>query len=356
MSAAREIVRVGHDSLEGISGTGHGTYAWWMPQRSTPFQAIVRLVREHLARPGVTITESKFLRDAVLRIDREVDVVIEGEFDGERVVVSMEVNERGRRAGLPWVQEMIRKHRNLPTNRLILVSKAGFTSPALEQVATEAGRVQALTPQVVMRDGQPVVTRIYADRIEYGPTGSYLHVRSPADEQVLVKGDPWLPVCGSDGVVLGEVGHLVYEALRLEDMRRRFMVEAHHRPDKDQIRSFSAGLLFPQLGYYLRHPESGDLYLIEALEMWGNFAILQTEIPLTVTDLGGRIYGAAQVTINGRPAVCVGTTDEASQTTRISWQTTDGVIPPAVAAPSEPIRFAGLSMLVPTGGAGESRS
>ena len=85
----------------------------------TPFQAIVRLVREHLAQPGVTITESKFLRDAVLRIDREVDVVIEGEFDGEPVVVSIEVNERGRRAGLPWVQEMIRKHRNLPTNRLI---------------------------------------------------------------------------------------------------------------------------------------------------------------------------------------------------------------------------------------------
>jgi hypothetical protein len=71
--------------------------------------------------------------------------------------------------------------------------------------------------------------------------------------------------------------------------------------------------------------------------MWGNFAILQTEIPLTVTDLGGRIYGAAQVTIDGRPTVCVGTTDEASQTTRISWQTTDGVIPPAVAAPSEVI-------------------
>jgi hypothetical protein len=123
-----------------------------MPQRSTPFQAIVRLVREHLAQPGVTITESKFLRDAVLRIDREVDVVIEGEFDGEPVVVSIEVNERGRRAGLPWVQEMIRKHRNLPTNRLILLSKAGFTSPALQQVATEAGRVQDF-PSVKRRGG-----------------------------------------------------------------------------------------------------------------------------------------------------------------------------------------------------------
>ena len=36
-----------------------------MPKRSTPFQAIVRLVREHFAQSGVTITESKLLRDAV---------------------------------------------------------------------------------------------------------------------------------------------------------------------------------------------------------------------------------------------------------------------------------------------------
>lgn len=113
----------------------------WMPKRSTPFQAIVRLVREHFAQPGVTITESKFLRDAIAGIDREVDIVIEGEFDGEPMVVSIEVNERARRAGLPWVQEMLSKHRNMPTNRLILVSKAGFTRPALIQVDAEAGRV-----------------------------------------------------------------------------------------------------------------------------------------------------------------------------------------------------------------------
>ncbi|MEU8945326.1 hypothetical protein [Streptomyces sp. NPDC048489] len=50
-----------------------------MPQRSTPFQAIVRLVRQHFAQPCVTVTESKMLIDAVRDIEREVDVVIEGE-------------------------------------------------------------------------------------------------------------------------------------------------------------------------------------------------------------------------------------------------------------------------------------
>ena len=98
-----------------------------MPKRSTPFQAVVRLVRQHFAQPGVTITESKELRDDRLGIDREVDIVIEGELDGEPMVISVEVVEHGRPATLPWVEQMLRKHRNLPTNRLLLVSKSGFS-------------------------------------------------------------------------------------------------------------------------------------------------------------------------------------------------------------------------------------
>jgi hypothetical protein len=44
---------------------------------------IVHFVRKHYAQPGVTVTESKFLHDSHVGIHREVDVVIEGNFDGE---------------------------------------------------------------------------------------------------------------------------------------------------------------------------------------------------------------------------------------------------------------------------------
>jgi hypothetical protein len=65
-----------------------------MPKRSTPFQAIVRLVRQHFAEPGIAVTESKLLRDAVLGNEREVDIVIEGNLDGEPMVISVEVREQ----------------------------------------------------------------------------------------------------------------------------------------------------------------------------------------------------------------------------------------------------------------------
>jgi hypothetical protein len=59
------------------------------------------MVRQQLAQPGVTVTESKLLMDAVLGVEREVDIVIEGELDGEPIVISMEVIERNRPASLP---------------------------------------------------------------------------------------------------------------------------------------------------------------------------------------------------------------------------------------------------------------
>jgi hypothetical protein len=55
----------------GVSGPRQDRdYALWMPKRSTPFQAIMRLVRQQLAQPGVTVTESKFPPRCGLGIER----------------------------------------------------------------------------------------------------------------------------------------------------------------------------------------------------------------------------------------------------------------------------------------------
>ena len=156
-----------------------------MPKRSTPFQAIVRLVRQHFAKPGVTVTESKMLVDAVRGIEREDDIVIEGELDGEPMIVSVEVIERSRPAPVTWVDEMLRKHRDLPTNRLLLVSKSGFTRTALAAIEREAGRVQALTPEVIEVGGQVAVRRFFVDTISYTPTGCNMRVRLRARNTIM---------------------------------------------------------------------------------------------------------------------------------------------------------------------------
>lgn len=62
-----------------------------VPARTTPLQMIVNFVRSHWADERVVVTESKSLHDKHLDVDVEVDVVVQGKFDGETVVTSIEV-------------------------------------------------------------------------------------------------------------------------------------------------------------------------------------------------------------------------------------------------------------------------
>jgi hypothetical protein len=241
---------------------------------------------------------------------------------------------------------MIQKHCNLPTNRLVLISKSGFSRTALAAVDRQAGRVQALTPEVIEVDGEAVVKRLYFETINYSPTRCNVHVRSK-DDPIVVLGQPDTDIYGEDGSLLGPLAYLVNEAIHLDPVSRELTFMAHNHPESDQVKTFSLGLPIRQLGYHLQHTETGDLHLIEGLEIWGNFAWAQTEIPLTLTNLGGRVYGATEVSIAGHPTVWVGTTNMAAQTTTISWTTPGAADPPRPPVPFQPTRFPDLLQLFP---------
>lgn len=74
---------------------------------------------------------------------REVDVYLETERAGIPIRISFECLASGRKADRPWVDQMIGKHSNLPTDKLVLVSKAGFSKPALCYAAKH--RAEAVT-------------------------------------------------------------------------------------------------------------------------------------------------------------------------------------------------------------------
>lgn len=152
----------------------------------------------------------------------------------------------------------------------------------------------------------------------------------------------WCCVYGADGALLGPLAYLVQDVINLEQVRLHLSFEAYNYPDKEQVKALSLGLPIAQLGYHLQHTDTGDLHLIEELEIWGDFAISRTEVALTLANLGGRIYGAGEATIAGHPTVWVGTSNQAMQTTTISWQATgqQRSVPP-----SQPIHFPGLLAL-----------
>ena len=108
-----------------------------MPKRSNDFQRLVYLVRVNLAE-GALVTESMMLVDRVTKRKREVDICVEGTVGGHPVLVSIECRDHRRVADVTWVDAMKAKHDRLPTNALILASRAGFT-PEARAVASGYG-------------------------------------------------------------------------------------------------------------------------------------------------------------------------------------------------------------------------
>ena len=101
-----------------------------MPRRSNQFQQIIRLIHHQLAE-SATVTESELFPDRDTGLSREVDIAIRSEVGGCAIVVGVECCDRSRPATVEWVEQMLRKHASLETNKLVLVARAGYTRQAL---------------------------------------------------------------------------------------------------------------------------------------------------------------------------------------------------------------------------------
>jgi len=104
-----------------------------MPARSTPFQRLITAVH---ACSASKIYESAMLKDMDTGESREVDILIISHEANYQLLISIEVVEWTRKADVPWVEKMIQKHKRLPTNKLVLISKSGFTKSALMKAKT----------------------------------------------------------------------------------------------------------------------------------------------------------------------------------------------------------------------------
>ena len=276
------------------------------------------------------------LHDAHLGIDCEVDVVVEGTFDGEPVTTSIEVIERGRTASVTWVQEQIARHRYLPTNRLVLISKSGFTKNAVAAVAREGGWVEALTPQIIEVGGHPVIRNFFVDLVQATPASCQLLVQRRNGEQLVVSVQPDYYIYDNEGAELGTAGDMVMTALGLEWVSRQLLIDAHNHPQRENLRGLVFGLTIGELGYHLREGPAGEMQNIVSISLQSTLQWSQTELLLTLNQLGSRRFESGKTTVLGREVVWVASTDEQTNTTKVSWGT-GGHLPHTPApAPSEP--------------------
>jgi hypothetical protein len=115
-----------------------------MPKRTNPFQQLVHLIEGQLVSHEATVTESREFIDQVTGQPREVDIVIETKVGTHPFVIGIECVDRNRPMGAPWIEQIHNKHQDLgDIDKTIVVSKSGFTKPALKKAKQR--KIEALT-------------------------------------------------------------------------------------------------------------------------------------------------------------------------------------------------------------------
>ena len=139
-----------------------------MPKRTNLYQRLAENVYSHLSK-GWHVEESVMLKDSYTDSLREVDVVARATVSTHDHYMSIECRDHARRADVTWVESMYGKHISLPTSKLVLWSKSGFTKAAI------------LKAKALKIDTFSEVEAINADwaKIARDIVGGYVHYLTP---------------------------------------------------------------------------------------------------------------------------------------------------------------------------------
>jgi len=281
-----------------------------MPQRSTPKQRVIALLRELLAVEGFTVTESKQLPDRRTGKLREVDVVMEGKLNDVDVRICWEVVDHRRKATVPWVEQMLGKHAHLETNKLYLVSWSGFTEDC--PAVARAGGAELVTVDL----SGPGPT-LYVGRIDVTPTRMVFTVVQPDGSKVPVQSQRDTHVFDSTGKLLGEAASFI-EALREPEVGRRLLEMAYEHPGRDRLTHFQVRLQLQSYGLYLRNESDGALYPIEEIQLVGNFLWKMEPLDLHIAAFLETPFAFGQSTVAEHDVLAVALLDAMGAPSRVS--------------------------------------
>lgn len=106
-----------------------------MPKRSNGFQKLIHYIYTQITPEGATVTESSILKERRSGAEREVDILIEYEIAGTIIRLAVECRDRGRKGTIEWMDSLIGKYRDLDVDKVIAVSKLGFTPNAIAKAS-----------------------------------------------------------------------------------------------------------------------------------------------------------------------------------------------------------------------------
>lgn len=114
-----------------------------MPRRTNEFQELIATIYEQIVPDGGKVTESAMVLDEDSETLREVDILVEYRYAHHDFKLVIECRDRSRKDGVAWIDELIGKRRSLAVDKLVAVSKKGFSEPAAKKA--QAHGIDTLT-------------------------------------------------------------------------------------------------------------------------------------------------------------------------------------------------------------------
>lgn len=114
-----------------------------MPKRTNDFQKLITTIYEQITPEGGRVTESGMVFDRDAKTLREVDILVEYRYAHHDFRLMIECRDRSRKDSVEWIDGLIGKSGSLDVDKIVAVSKEGFTQAALEKA--QAHGIAALT-------------------------------------------------------------------------------------------------------------------------------------------------------------------------------------------------------------------
>jgi len=312
-----------------------------VPKRSNLFQDVVASVQHHIAGDAV-VEESAMLPHRLTGELREVDVVVRGTVAGQEVVLGIEASAAGRPATVQWVEQQVAKHKELGTNKLILVAAAGFSGTA-RKLAGQYGAV-AIAPED-LEGGDPTfavvnnLASLWAKVYSVTPEGVTVRIDHVKLGEIVELVDPPgdLDIFLGDGTFLCPLSQVVATALdvhsaeysrsetirvQAEDSQHSFVVEADPR-----MGLLINGVPTSIFARWLDGDGSSSLHEVVAIQVRGRGRVSVQEIPLTHQRVGevDATYGTFEA--DGQIAALIATVYQGEE--RVVARIRDGKSGPA---------------------------
>ena len=106
-----------------------------MPKRTNAFQKLILRIYQQLNSPGGRVEESVLLSERGGGTPREVDILLHSRVFGIDLRIAVECRGRKHKDDIIWIDGLIGKYRDLGIDKVVAVSKSGFSQGAIDKAA-----------------------------------------------------------------------------------------------------------------------------------------------------------------------------------------------------------------------------